>query len=97
MTRINTILATDLTDQHLFAEYREITRIFALVAAACQKHSVPAILTKIPANYRMGAGHVLFFMTNWLLLSGGILPYEMKCCSVNLKSRSKTILWHFAK
>lgn len=61
MTRINTILATDLTDQHLLAEYREITRIFALVAAACQKHSVPAILAKIPANYRMGAGHVLFF------------------------------------
>ena len=61
MTRINLISPNELTDQHLFAEYREITRIFALVKAAQDKHSINDILAKIPSSYRLGAGHVLFF------------------------------------
>ncbi|ELA08482.1 pyrimidine dimer DNA glycosylase/endonuclease V [Moraxella macacae 0408225] len=61
MTRINVIDVNELTDQHLFAEYREITRIFTLVNQACKKHPVSAILKKIPPTYRMSTGHVLFF------------------------------------
>lgn len=61
MTRINVIDVNLLTDQHLFAEYREITRIFALVKQACEKYPTADILKKIPPNYRMGTGHVLFF------------------------------------
>ena len=34
MTRINTMPPEHLTDQHLFAEYRELPRIFALVLLA---------------------------------------------------------------
>lgn len=61
MTRINVIDVTLLTDQHLFAEYREITRLFALVKQACDKYSHEQILAKIPPTYRMRTGHVLFF------------------------------------
>lgn len=61
MTRINVIDVTLLTDQHLFAEYREITRLFALVKQACDKHPNDKILAKIPPTYRMRTGHVLFF------------------------------------
>lgn len=61
MTRINVIDTSLLTDQHLFAEYREITRIPKLVETALQKYSVAHICKKIPNSYRLNTGHVLFF------------------------------------
>lgn len=61
MTRINLIDPSHLTDQHLFAEYREITRLFALVKNASDKHPAQHIIAKIPPTYRLGAGHVVFF------------------------------------
>ena len=61
MTRINVINVKLLTDQHLFAEYREITRIFSLVKQACEKYPQGEILAKIPPTYRLNTGHVLFF------------------------------------
>ncbi|MFC0820734.1 pyrimidine dimer DNA glycosylase/endonuclease V [Moraxella marmotae] len=61
MTRVNLIDPDLLTDQHLFAEYREITRIFVLVQRACQKHRLADILKKVPDSYRLGTGHVCFF------------------------------------
>lgn len=61
MTRINLIDPKALTDQHLFAEYREITRIFGQVQTALAKYPAKSILAKIPPSYRLGTGHVLFF------------------------------------
>lgn len=61
MTRINVIDVKFLTDQHLFAEYREITRLFALVKQSCDKYPVDTVLKKVVPTYRLGAGHVLFF------------------------------------
>ena len=61
MTRINLVEVERLTDQHLFAEYREITRIFSLVKQACDKYSQDKILAKIPPTFRLNTGHVLFF------------------------------------
>ena len=65
MTRINTIPPADLTDQHLFAEYRELPRIFALVLLALRANRP---LTG-PDRYTMGAGHVRFFYTRTNYLS----------------------------
>lgn len=61
MTRINLIDPTLLTDQHLFAEYREITLIPKLVENALQNKSIHEVLKKIPDSYRLSTGHVLFF------------------------------------
>lgn len=61
MTRINLIDPALLTDQHLFAEYREITRIPKLVENALQSKLPHDILQKIPNTYRLSTGHVLFF------------------------------------
>lgn len=61
MTRINVLDPIFLTDQHLFAEYREITRIPKLVEMALESKSVAQILKKIPETYRLNTGHVLFF------------------------------------
>lgn len=61
MTRVNLIDVALLTDQHLFAEYREITRVLVLALQAGQKHSFASIKSKIPTTYRLNTGHVLFF------------------------------------
>lgn len=61
MTRVNIIPVQELTDQHLFAEYREITRLFVLVKQACEKNTTQAVLKKVVPTYRLNAGHVLFF------------------------------------
>lgn len=55
MTRINLIPVEELTNKHLIAEKHEITRVFALA-----KNSKPNV--KIPDTYRMGKGHVTFFI-----------------------------------
>jgi deoxyribonuclease (pyrimidine dimer) len=59
MTRINLVDPSELTDQHLIAEYREsrllvanMRRIFALSGPDKKK---------IPASFTLNKGHVLFF------------------------------------
>ena len=60
MTRINIISPSELYDQHLIAEYREIT----MVPAALNRtlHSKTGlILSKISNKYTLNKGHVYFF------------------------------------
>jgi deoxyribonuclease (pyrimidine dimer) len=54
MTRINTIDPKHLLDQHLFIEYREITRVANLARG-------PKPGEKFPQQYTLGTGHVTFF------------------------------------
>ena len=51
MTRINVVHPSELCDQHLLAEYRELPRVFSLA-----RHGA-----SVPAEYVLGAGHVTFF------------------------------------
>ena len=60
MTRINCIPPSELSGQHLVAEYRELPRIFALVRAAMARGERPDD-SRNPAQYCLGAGHVRFF------------------------------------
>lgn len=53
MTRINTIHPADLLDQHLFIEFREITRI-----ATAHRPLTPK---EYLAGYVLGTGHMKFF------------------------------------
>ena len=60
MTRINLVPVKELMDQHLIAEYREIT----MVPAALQKtiKSKQGLqLTNIPKSFTLNKGHVTFF------------------------------------
>lgn len=64
MTRINCIPVEELTNRHAQAEYREIVRPFALVRRAQQNGVSPYNLRaryKIPEDYTLGTGHVVFF------------------------------------
>ncbi|MDC0145118.1 pyrimidine dimer DNA glycosylase/endonuclease V [bacterium] len=60
MTRINLIEPSELTDQHLIAEYREIFMVGGslkrtLVSKSGYQES------KVPKQYTLNAGHVYFF------------------------------------
>lgn len=57
MTRINTIDPSDLTDEWLVAEWRELPRIPNSILSGKAKIA----LNKVPTQYKLGAGHVLFF------------------------------------
>ena len=60
MTRINIISVSELYDQHLIAEYREITMVpAALKRTLSSKKGLDE--SKIPINYTLNKGHVYFF------------------------------------
>lgn len=64
MTRINVVPPSELTREHLVAEYREIVRVFALVRNAQNKGINKFNFRqkyKQPTEYTLGTGHVLFF------------------------------------
>ena len=60
MTRINIIPVSELYDQHLIAEYREITMVPAALNRTLNS-KVGLDTTKIPHNYTLNKGHVYFF------------------------------------
>jgi hypothetical protein len=65
MTRINVVPVSELCDQHLLAEFRELTRIpNCVLSGKLQYH-----YSDRPLNYTLGAGHVKFFTNKlgWLL------------------------------
>lgn len=63
MTRINIIDPSLLTDQALFAEYREIKMVPRALARSLKTQSIGTILGKIPKQFTLNSGHVLFFYT----------------------------------
>lgn len=56
MVRINLISPRKLTDQHLIAEYNEILMLLGYVK---KYHKLEP--EKMPKNYTLGKGHILFF------------------------------------
>ena len=63
MTRINIVNPSELTDQHLIAEYREIT----MVPGSLKRTLVSKIgyqEKKVPERYTLNSGHVYFLYNN---------------------------------
>lgn len=58
MTRINLTPVSELSDQHLMAEYRELPRVFGAVRERLAKGHK---FDDIPSDFRLGTGHVKFF------------------------------------
>lgn len=82
MTRINCVPPSMLCRQHLVAEYRELPRVFTLVERRFPPHPTgakPMNMANIPATYRLGSGHVLFFYDKleWLRRRHAALVREM--------------------
>lgn len=66
MTRVNLVPPSELYDQHLIAEYRELP----MVPAALER-SLRSIngLPEIPKRYTLGKGHVTFFYNKGMFLA----------------------------
>ena len=65
MTRINVVPVQTLKNDHLLAEYKEITRPFNKVIKRLEKGKTDI---NIPKSYRLGSGHETFFFDKlkWL-------------------------------
>ena len=61
MTRINIINVSELTDQHLIAEYREITMVPAALNRTINSRNGLDI-NKIPKEFTLNKGHVTSFL-----------------------------------
>ena len=81
MTRINLVPPTELCDQHLLAEHRELTRIPNAVAKG-KYH-----LKGQPAEYKLGEGHVRFFFNKMAFLKKryDLLHAECKARGFNVQ------------
>lgn len=93
MTRINLIPVQELATQHLFAEFRELKMVpkslrRSLIAA--QRHVGPHnatahVVSKIPAHYLLGKGHVSFFYNKGFYLQQrySLIRHELSRRGVN--------------
>lgn len=73
MTRVNLVPPEELCDQHLLAEWREITRIPNSVLTGKLKPY------DIPETFRLGKGHVKFFLDKLGWLRGRYHLVLMEC------------------
>lgn len=73
MTRINLVPPSELCDQHLLAEHRELTRIPNAVAKG--KFN----LQGQPADYKLGEGHVRFFFNKLAFLKRRYDELHQEC------------------
>ena len=84
MTRINIISPSELTDQHLIAEYREIF----MVAGSLKRTLISKngyLQSKVPKEYTLNSGHVYFFYNKGKYLNKryNLIIKEMKLRGFN--------------
>lgn len=79
MTRINLVDPSVLHRKHLVAELHELPRVFSLARKA--QHTLSE--RKIPKEYLLGTGHVLFFYDKLKFLAD---RYEKLC--LEMKNRN---------
>ena len=86
MTRINLVDPKALTDKHLLAEYKEITRPFNKMIKRVTDNNLPV---DIPLLYVLGKGHETFFFNKLLFLwkRYGALYSELESRGYSLNSK----------
>jgi len=84
MTRINIVPPSELYDQHLVAEYREITMVPAALNRTLNSKS-GYDHKKVPTKFTLNSGHVYFFYNKGKYLSDRYksLVAEMKLRGMN--------------
>ena len=61
MTRVNLVPVGELANQHAMAEWRELKMIPKALARSLKTQSHEKILKKIPKEFTLNTGHVMFF------------------------------------
>lgn len=69
MTRLNLVPVTELTDQHLFSEWREIKMVPKALRRSIAARGVAAVYASVPTEFTLGRGHVSFFYNKGLYLA----------------------------
>lgn len=69
MTRINLVPPSELTDQHLFAEFREIKMVPKALSRSLRARKLAGVLKHIPSKFTLNTGHVMFFYNKGKYLS----------------------------
>lgn len=96
MTRINVVPVEILSDKHLLAEYKEITRPFNKAFKRANDGTMHEVT--IPSEYCLGKGHETFFFDKlgWLLSRYKQLYHELMNRGVNLdKEKFRSIVSDF--
>jgi deoxyribonuclease (pyrimidine dimer) len=94
MTRINLVPVTELMDQHLMAEYRELPMVHAsLRRSAVSKRGLR--FDQYPKTYTLNKGHVSFFYDKgWFLLQRYTdLIAELKLRGFNINPEDREFSW----
>ena len=68
MTRINIVPTSELADQHLVAEYREIFMVGSSLQRSLKSPNWPKKKISLPETFTLNAGHVSFFYNKGLYL-----------------------------
>ncbi|BBC78184.1 endonuclease V N-glycosylase UV repair enzyme [Escherichia phage EcS1] len=90
MTRINLTPVSELTDQHLMAEYRELPRVFGAV----RKHIAAGKKVsdfKISDTFLLGTGHVTFFYNKLKFLHNRQFKLINECLKRGFKITDTTV------
>ncbi|WPK35384.1 endonuclease [Escherichia phage AV115] len=90
MTRINLTLVSELTDQHLMAEYRELPRVFGAVRKHVQNGKRVKDF-KISPIFILGTGHVTFFYDKLEFLRLRQIELIAECLKRGFKIKDTTV------
>lgn len=90
MTRINLTLVSELADQHLMAEYRELPRVFGAVRKHVQNGKKLKDF-KISSVFILGTGHVTFFYDKLEFLRKRQIDLITECLKRGFKIQDTTV------
>ena len=91
MTRINLVDPSELADQHLFAEWREIKMVPAALKRSLRTKTLAQVLRSIPKDFTLNTGHVLFFYDKLKYLSN---RYDLLSEELRNRGYRKDLEWN---
>ena len=98
MTRINLIKPSELSDQHLVAEYREIFMVGSALQRSLKSKNWQRTKEQLPKEFTLNIGHVKFFYNKGKYLHKRYLDLiaEMKSRGMhpNPNRQFKKEQWH---
>lgn len=91
MTRVNLVPVEELSNQHLFAEFREIKMIPKSLARSIHARGHAGVLQTIPPTYRLGKGHVSFFYNKgaYLRIRYAVIRIELGRRGINFNASAE--------
>ena len=90
MTRINLVPPSELMDQHLFAEFREIKMVPKSLRRSIAARGADAVVKRIPPRFTLNTGHVSFFYNKgaYLVQRYAALRAELEARGINFNRES---------